>query len=641
MKRTICRPALWILCPLGGLLGGCVEPREPEDPMLSVNTLIEAPEDYARVRIGTPEWPMPAYARYLKGVRICLDPGHGGDAHKRAYKRGPTGVREAEMNLRVAFYLRDLLVAAGAEVLLTREADVDSSLAERAEVANRSNADLFISLHHNAIGKPEVNRTSVWYHRDVDHRPSNLDLARYLCHGLLHAFQFPQITGDALNSDALMYPGGFGILRAADVTAALCESSFFTNPEEEQRLRMPEHNLLEAYGLFDGLARYVYAGLPRVQLVEPADGRVIPGQTKALVFRLDDGLRKRGAWGSDRQGILSSTIDVRLDGQPLAFDFQNKGYVLTATLPDELSPGGHRVDVQFINKNKNSVLDPRIWIDVPGAVADASEYRLGYRAETDPWLQRQVQEIDRVLSAHFGLRVEERAVGLLDLTRGRLALIRPDEMFYAASVPKIAILLAWFEKMPESAEELAPDVREALGRMIKHSDNALAARFSRQLGLPAIAEVLESPEYGFYDKKRGGGLWMGKHYAPGDERLRDPLKDLSHAATVRQCLRFYLMMEQGRLVSPAASAMMRDVFASPDLEHRQSKFVKGLAGRERTILRKSGTWENFHHDTALVEGEGRRYILVALTESPRGGEYLEELAAAVDDLLAPAQADAE
>jgi len=638
VKHTVCRTVLWILCPLGGLLGGCVGPREPQDPMLSVNTLLDAPADYARVRIGTPEWPMPAYARYLEGVRICLDPGHGGDAHKRAYKRGPTGVREAEMNLRVAFYLRDLLEAAGAEVRLTREADVDSSLAERAEVANRWNADLFISLHHNAIGKPEVNRTSVWYHGDVDFRPSNLDLARYLCQGLLHAFQFPQISGDALNSDTLMYSGGFGILRAADVTAALCESSFFTNPQEEQRLRTPEHNLLEAYGLFDGLARYVYAGLPRVQLVEPADGRVEPGRTKTLVFRLDDGLRSRKAWGSDRQGILSSSIDVRLDGQPLAFDFQNKGYVLTATLPAELDPGGHRVDVQFVNKNKNSVLEPRVWIDLPGTVADASEYRLGYRAKTDPWLQRQVQEIDRVLCAHLGLAAEQRAVGLLDLTRGRLALIRPDEMYYGASVPKIAILLAWFETQPESAENLAPDVQEALGRMIKLSDNPAAARFSRQLGLPAIAEVLESSRYRFYDKKHGGGLWMGKHYAPGDERLRDPLRDLSHAATVRQCLRFYLMMDQGRLVSPAASAKMRDIFASPELDHVASKFLKGLAGRDRTILRKSGTWEDFHHDTALVEGEGRRYILVALTQSPRGEEYLEELAAAVDDLLAPAPA---
>jgi beta-lactamase class A len=102
---------------------------------------------------------------------------------------------------------------------------------------------------------------------------------------------------------------------------------------------------------------------------------------------------------------------------------------------------------------------------------------------------------------------------------------------------------------------------------------------------------------------------------------------------VRQLLRYYLLLEQGKLVSPAASRTMKEIFASPDIPHDQIKFVKGLAGRDVQILRKWGSWEEWLHDSAIVTGPNRHYILVALTRHPQGDEYLADLAAAVDDAL--------
>jgi N-acetylmuramoyl-L-alanine amidase len=370
-----------ILVMLGGL-GGCAavpqrEPLAPEpeqtavpkpdsatDPMVSVNTLLEAPPDFAVGRIDSDRYPVPPYARFLTGVRICLDPGHGGDADQRGFKRGPTGVREAEVNLRVAQDLRAFLVHIGAEVLLTREEDTNVSLAARAGMANDWGADLFISCHHNAVdNNPEANHTTVWYHDGVDDRPSNLDLARYLCQGLLDELALPQITAVPLKSDQLMYPSGFGVLREARVTAALCESSFFTNPEEERRLRDPEYNLREAYGLFLGLARYAAAGLPRARLVAPEDGVIAAGTPEALEFELDDGLRSRKSWGFERQMILTDSIVVRLNGKVVPHTFTNEGYRLTVELPSDLSPGQHQVKVQFQNLFKNSVLNPHFAIE--------------------------------------------------------------------------------------------------------------------------------------------------------------------------------------------------------------------------------------------------------------------------------------
>ncbi|MGE0481600.1 MAG: N-acetylmuramoyl-L-alanine amidase [Phycisphaerae bacterium] len=374
MNRCRPRRCLVALLPLIGL-SACRAPAprptatQPAfDRMTSVNTLLPAPDDFAKARIGSGDYPIPPYAKHLKGVKVVLDPGHGGDAHQRGFKRGPTGVREAEINLRVAHYLRDFLLHVGAEVRLTRESDVDSTLQQRAAVANDWPADIFISLHHNAIdNKPQTNYTTVWYHDSVDHRPSSLDLARYLCDGLYDALRLPQVTDVPLKTDKLMYAAGFGVLRTCEVTGALTESSFYTNPEEEQRLRDPAYNLREAYGLFRALAKYAAAGLPRATLVEPADGRVSLGGPRWLTFVLDDGLRSRKAWGHERPMIFADSIVVRLDGERLPHEFTSADYRVSAPLPPTLASGEHRVEIQFQNMNKNSVLSPGFTITVPAA----------------------------------------------------------------------------------------------------------------------------------------------------------------------------------------------------------------------------------------------------------------------------------
>ena len=67
--------------------------------------------------------------------------------------------------------------------------------------------------------------------------------------------------------------------------------------------------------------------------------------------------------------------------------------------------------------------------------------------------------------------------------------------------------------------------------------------------------------------------------------------------------------------------------------HANDKFVKGLAGRDVQNLRKSGWWEDWFHDTAIVTGGGRRHVIVAMTHHPKGDEYLVEFARAVDDVM--------
>ena len=176
---------------------------------------------------------IPSYTRHLKGFKICLDPGHGGQAHIADYKRGPTGVREAEVNLQVALHLRNMLQEVGATVIMTRVDDSYVSLPTRSQIANESDADFFISLHHNGIDNPETNYTSTWYHGDADDSRQSLDLARYVQQGVSDALRLPNSPATGLFSDKLVTTSGFGVLRLTQCPAVLCEASFLSNPEEE------------------------------------------------------------------------------------------------------------------------------------------------------------------------------------------------------------------------------------------------------------------------------------------------------------------------------------------------------------------------------------------------------------------------
>ncbi len=266
----------------------------------------------------------------------------------------------------------------------------------------------------------------------------------------------------------------------------------------------------------------------------------------------------------------------------------------------------------------------------PGGAA-LSDYTLDFSTPVDPALQAQVEKIDASLRDKLGIPAGKTMVGVFDLNTCRLAMTSPDQEIYAASVAKVGILLAYFQLHPEAATNLDATTKHELGLMAKASNNEMASKFSHELTLTAIQKVLD--DYHFYDKDHGGGIWVGKHYGKDAERHMSPVGDNSHAVTVRQLLRYYILLEQGKLVSPQASATMKEIFKSPDIPFDDIKFVKGLKGRDVTLYRKWGTWENWLHDTAVITGPGRHYILVALTEHPQGDAYLEQLAPAVDDLI--------
>lgn len=228
-------------------------------------------------------------------------------------------------------------------------------------------------------------------------------------------------------------------------------------------------------------------------------------------------------------------------------------------------------------------------------------------------------------------------LGLVDLNdwkNPRYASVNGKEMLYAASLPKIAVLLAVEDAIHKGEVSETEALRKDMNEMIRYSNNSATTRIIDILGYEKIESVLRAPENQFYKEAEGGGLWVGKRYARSTGGTnREPLKNLSHAANAYQVCRYYYRLAFGRLVSYDRSKDMLEIMKDPGIKH---KFVHSLEqiAPEASLYRKSGSWKSWHSDSVLVWDEDRKYILVALTEDPRGEQTVRSLVSVVEKSLA-------
>jgi hypothetical protein len=266
----------------------------------------------------------------------------------------------------------------------------------------------------------------------------------------------------------------------------------------------------------------------------------------------------------------------------------------------------------------------------------------------DPKLNAELAAVAGKLGISQLAEAGRASLALVDLTVSGSPVqagIAADTTLGAASVAKLAILLGAFAAREAGRLELTPDLLQVLERMIRASSNDDATLAIERVGLPAVAATLEDPRHALHDSVRGG-LWVGSDYSRRQVWRREVRSRQVHAASAAAVARFYLLLDRNQLVSPSASAAMREILAVTTLD---TKFVAGLRDAARAaspapgepvqvpgyrILRKSGSWGLWQADSALIESAGRRYILVCLLEDREGGEQrLRRLAVAVDQLI--------
>lgn len=206
------------------------------------------------------------YQPSLYGAKITLDPGHGG---KDPGAITDNGLIEKDIVLDIALRLKTLLESAGAIVTMTRDTDDFIPLDDRAFIANRSGAELFLSIHANALPdhgrKLSCRGLQMLYYSDESKEYANVMQGE-----LLDMLK----TGDqGLSVRKLV------VLRKTQMKAVLAELGFITHPNDGQLFRNDVFRENAARGLYNGLLRYKGGkGVKLAALALPAEMQAqLPG----------------------------------------------------------------------------------------------------------------------------------------------------------------------------------------------------------------------------------------------------------------------------------------------------------------------------------------------------------------------------
>ena len=217
----------------------------------------------------------------LKIGKIVVDAGHGG---RDVGTIGPDGLTEKALVLDVALRLGKLLESRmGAEVVYTRDDDTFVPLETRTAIANKEQADLFISIHANSSREPEARGVETYYLNFTSsadalevaarenavseksiHELQDLVKKIALKEKIEESREFAADVQQSLWSTARKGTRNRGVKKApfivligANMPSILAEISFLSNPGDEQKLETPEYRQKIAEALYRGVAKYV------------------------------------------------------------------------------------------------------------------------------------------------------------------------------------------------------------------------------------------------------------------------------------------------------------------------------------------------------------------------------------------------
>jgi len=216
---------------------------------------------------------------------IVIDAGHGGKDPGAIGRRIHS--KEKDLTLRVARKLKDILQDAGIKVTMTRDSDVFIPLQRRAEIANESGADLFVSVHINAsrsrslsgfecyylsnatddnaraleafenlslrmsesasAARSKLLDKTLWDMALTENRIESAELASYICDSVDSSF----VMGNRGIRSARFY-----VLKYTNIPAVLVEAGYVSNKYDESKLKDPEFLDRIAESVADGILKY-------------------------------------------------------------------------------------------------------------------------------------------------------------------------------------------------------------------------------------------------------------------------------------------------------------------------------------------------------------------------------------------------
>ncbi|MDJ0697080.1 N-acetylmuramoyl-L-alanine amidase [Mastigocoleus sp. MO_188.B34] len=172
---------------------------------------------------------------------VMIDPGHGG---KDPGAIGIGGLREKDIILPISIRVAQILRQNGVQAILTRNSDYFVSLRGRVDVAQRANANIFVSIHANSLGlgRPDVSGLEVYYF------DSGYQLAQTVRRSILRSVNV---------RDRRIRRAGFYVLRKTSMPAILIETGYVTGREDAAKLRSAQYREQMAQAIANGILQYL------------------------------------------------------------------------------------------------------------------------------------------------------------------------------------------------------------------------------------------------------------------------------------------------------------------------------------------------------------------------------------------------
>ena len=189
---------------------------------------------------------------------IFLDPGHGGSDPGAI----SGGVREKDLTLSVYNKVSSKLASLGYTVLTSRNVDKDVDLVDRADQANKANADMLLSIHFNAGGRGVARGIETYYYQSQADRVPKINKEN---HNNAERLERSRKLANKVQQNLLYQTGAndrgvkrasFTVLRETSIPSILVELGFIDNPEERNKIKTNEYQERLANGIVDGIVEY-------------------------------------------------------------------------------------------------------------------------------------------------------------------------------------------------------------------------------------------------------------------------------------------------------------------------------------------------------------------------------------------------
>ena len=220
--------------------------KPPENSIPVSEPVAERPADRTLPRASPPPVETPAPERLPQipqgRIVVALDPGHGG---RDPGAVGIGGLQEKQVIFPISQQVAAILRQQGIEVVMTRNQDIELDLDPRVQIAERADADLFVSLHANAINlsRPDVNGLETYYYSDAGAR-----FARTVHDIVLRTMGM---------RDRRVRQARFYVIRRTSMPAILIEVGFVTGAEDIHNLRNPEWRSRMANAIARGILTHI------------------------------------------------------------------------------------------------------------------------------------------------------------------------------------------------------------------------------------------------------------------------------------------------------------------------------------------------------------------------------------------------